>query len=202
MPLYRPEIPLPCASLLRKRAGLRGPDHQGLAAARASGPERGRLPRPRTPEGPCARCPARAEDASSLPEAPPSWLCKGRAGGRRGRGRALALINYLRHSGAGLAPAIWLRYGRELRRRRAGESRAERKRKERKGRHTSARRKGGEAGSRGSPRQPSLALQTRRGRRRGRAGPATAPPGGRAFLPPPPRLPRFGLWRKRKWSLR
>lgn len=63
----------------------------------------------------------------------------------------MALINYLRHSGVELPSAIWLRYGRELRRRRAGERRREEeKRKE------ETRAKGRQEKSRSRGNSPSL----------------------------------------------
>lgn len=146
---------------------------------------------------------AREEDASNLPAAPlfdsELALHPSRRGRRGRRRRALALINYLRHSGVELPSAIWLRYGRELRRRRAGERRREEeKRKE----ETRAQGRQEKSRSRGTP-PPSLGChsETGRGAKR-RGGFATAPPGGRDFLPLSSTPSRFGLWRKRKWSLR
>lgn len=118
-------------------------------------------------------------DASAIPAAPlpvsELALQPARRGRRGRRRRALALINYLRHSGVGLPAAIWLRYGRELQSGRAGERHSQRGR-EKKGRNTREEREEKPA-SRGSPRALLSAV-----RRRGWAG---EKPAGEEVLPQP-----------------
>lgn len=117
------------------------------------------------------------------------WLARraGEGRRRRRRRRAQALINYLRPSGVGLPPAIWLRDGREgaaAREGGGGRAREEERRKE-----GAREKKGRDRARKGKPPTPLAGSPFEVGASTPGAS-LTAPPGGRVFLPvsstPPP----------------